>query len=79
MHLALPAPQPTDGWAAMARLVLDSVSSAHTKRAYSKALQDFFGWYGRSGQTAPVAGRSSHRETARHRTLAGRRIQPEEF
>jgi len=51
MYLALPAPQPTDGWAAMARLVLDSVSSAHTKRAYSKALQDFFGWYERSGQT----------------------------
>ena len=27
------------------RLVLDSVSSGHSRRAYSKALDEFFAWY----------------------------------
>lgn len=44
-------PQPSvKGWEAMARLVLDAVSSPHTKRAYAKALHDFFRWYEHSGQ-----------------------------
>ncbi|HEY3411863.1 MAG TPA: tyrosine-type recombinase/integrase [Armatimonadota bacterium] len=50
MDIALLAPQASDAWAAMTRLVLDGVFSPHTKRAYSKALHDFFLWYQHSGQ-----------------------------
>ena len=32
-------------------LVLDSVSSQNSKRAYSKALVDFMGWYQSAGYT----------------------------
>lgn len=45
----LPLPSVT-GWEAMAHLVLDAVSSLHTKRAYAKALRDFFRWYEQTGQ-----------------------------
>ena len=50
MDIALLAPPASEAWAAMTRLVLDGVFSPHTKRAYSKALHDFFRWYQRSGQ-----------------------------
>jgi site-specific recombinase XerD len=36
-------------WAALKRLVLDSVSSPHSKRAYEQALDHFEGWYAKTG------------------------------
>ena len=36
---------PSDELRPIRRLVLDSVSSIHSRRAYSKALDDFFEWY----------------------------------
>jgi len=33
-----------DGWDQLKALVLDSVSSLHSKRAYAKALEDFRLW-----------------------------------
>jgi site-specific recombinase XerD len=32
-------------WTRLQRLVLDSVTSPHSRRAYAKALDDFFAWY----------------------------------
>ena len=32
-------------WRSVATLAIDAVSSAHSKRAYEKALQDFLAWY----------------------------------
>jgi hypothetical protein len=31
-------------WRSVASLAIDAVSSAHSKRAYEKALKDFFAW-----------------------------------
>ena len=32
-------------WRSVASLAVDAVSSAHSKRAYEKALKDFLAWY----------------------------------
>ncbi len=50
MDLALVPPPESEDWEGLLRLVLDAVSSLHTKRAYSKALQDFLLWYEHTGQ-----------------------------
>jgi site-specific recombinase XerD len=34
-----------DGFARLRGLVLDSVTSPHSRRAYARALDDFLGWY----------------------------------
>jgi len=39
---------PVWGWERVRALVLDSVSSPHSRRAYAKALDDFWGWCQRS-------------------------------
>jgi len=36
---------PPDGWARLRDLVLDSVLSPHSRRAYAKSLDDFISWY----------------------------------
>lgn len=33
------------GWNAVAALVLDGISSKHTRRAYEQALEEFFIWF----------------------------------
>jgi len=49
---ALPANRPGEGLERIKALVLDSVASAHSKRAYGQALDDFFAWYGAACRTA---------------------------
>jgi integrase/recombinase XerD len=45
--LMLLRPEPTNpGWLRIQHLVLDSVTSPHSRRAYQRALDDFFRWYG---------------------------------
>jgi site-specific recombinase XerC len=39
--IAIPCPD----WRSVASLAVDAVSSAHSKRAYQKALKDFLAWY----------------------------------
>lgn len=39
-----------DGLQAVKLLVLDTVGSVHTRRAYDRALTDFLAWYTRTGQ-----------------------------
>jgi site-specific recombinase XerC len=39
--IAIPRPD----WRSVASLAVDAVSSAHSKRAYQKALKDFLAWY----------------------------------
>lgn len=51
MDAEILAPSTSTKWATLFRLVLDGVSSRHTKRAYLRALQDFIHWYERSGQS----------------------------
>ena len=47
----LPAPlAAADRWAALQGLVLDAVSSPHTRRSYSLALSRFLAWYQASGR-----------------------------
>jgi site-specific recombinase XerD len=41
---------PNKGTPNVIQLVLDSVTSVHTKRAYSRALNDFIAWYEASGR-----------------------------
>jgi site-specific recombinase XerD len=41
---------PSDDWYALIDLVTDSVTSAHSKRAYSRALVDFLDWYDENGR-----------------------------
>src|SRR5579862_7574078 len=51
-----PAPLPLDDqkrplrWEQVAALVVDSVSSPHSKRAYARALEDFARWAREEGQ-----------------------------
>lgn len=48
-HL-IPRQRPTEDWYALIDLVTDSVTSPHSKRAYSRALLGFLDWYERSGR-----------------------------
>ena len=34
-----------DGWSIITSLVLDGISSRHTRRAYSQALEEFLIWF----------------------------------
>ena len=43
-------------WRSVASLAVDAVSSAHSKRAYEKALQDFLAWY--SAEARPPLSRA---------------------
>jgi hypothetical protein len=43
LAVAIPVPRPD--WRSVASLAVHAVSSAHSKRAYEKALQDFVAWY----------------------------------
>ena len=48
--LAPATPKENPTWDEVKALVLDSVSSPHSKRAYARALEDFAGWAKQSGQ-----------------------------
>ena len=43
LAVAITVPRPD--WRSVASLAVDAVSSAHSKRAYEKALKDFVAWY----------------------------------
>jgi hypothetical protein len=43
--LAVAVPAGYRDWRSVASLAIDAVSSAHSKRAYEKALKDFLAWY----------------------------------
>ena len=43
--LAVAVPAGYRDWRSVASLAIDAVSSAHSKRAYEKALKVFFAWY----------------------------------
>jgi len=43
--MTLPAPVPDPRWGELRKLVVDSVASEHSRRAYSFALDHFFRWY----------------------------------
>ena len=38
-------PGPASAFAPLPALVLDSLSSEHSRRAYRQALEEFFAWY----------------------------------
>ena len=42
--------RPSHDWYALIDLVTDSVTSPHSKRAYSRALIDFLDWYEETGR-----------------------------
>lgn len=64
---------PVWGWGRIRALVLNSVSSLHSRRAYAKALDDFYRWGQQSGNTSGFT-----RETVqRYRThLEARGLSP---
>src|SRR3954467_5548194 len=39
-----------DQWQKLTALVLDSVTSAHSRRAYRIALEEFIGWWEKAGR-----------------------------
>lgn len=43
--LAVAIPTGYPDWRSVASLAVEAVSSAHSKRAYEKALQDFVAWH----------------------------------
>src|SRR5260370_28278641 len=45
-----PITESVDQWAKLKTLVLDAVTSPHSRRAYSKALDGFFTWWDRGGR-----------------------------
>jgi site-specific recombinase XerD len=45
----LPAPSPRDSWYSLKQLVLDSLSSPHSRRAYHQALESFRDWCAANG------------------------------
>ena len=47
--IAIPRPD----WRSVASLAIDAVSSAHSKRAYEKALKDFLDWYSEEDRPPP--------------------------
>ena len=60
----LPAETSSDDLACLKALVLDGVSSPHSRRAYEKALDDFLGWRSRAvpqGCGAGVSGEARDR------------------
>jgi len=62
-HIGIGAPSP--------RSPIDSVSSPHSKRAYEKALKDFFAWY--SAEARPPLSRAvvqQHRSVLESASLA---------
>jgi len=54
--LAVAVPAGYRDWRSVASLAVDAVSSAHSKRAYEKALKDFFAWY--SAEARPPLSRA---------------------
>jgi site-specific recombinase XerD len=54
--LAVAVPAGYRDWRSVASLAIDSVSSPHSKRAYEKALKDFFAWY--SAEARPPLSRA---------------------
>src|SRR5262249_42859823 len=54
--LAVAVPAGYRDWRSVASLAIDAVSSAHSKRAYEKALKDFLAWY--SAETRPPLSRA---------------------
>jgi integrase len=48
----IPVPREPEPWEALRRLVVDAVSSAHSRRAYGFALDEFFRWR-RDGDRGP--------------------------
>ena len=54
--LAIPVPAGYRDWRSVASLAVDAVSSAHSKRAYQKALKDFLAWY--SAEARPPLSRA---------------------
>ena len=60
-----------DGWDRLKALVLDSVSSLHSRRAYAKALEDFRLWGIRAGEPGfSRAAVQAHRDLIAGETLA---------
>lgn len=62
MILIVPSPGQGDGIEPIINLVLDSVASPHTKRAYNRALRDFIEWFRRQDQ--PLNKATVHRYRA---------------
>lgn len=62
MILIIPSPGQADGMESIINLVLDSVASPHTKRAYRRALRDFIEWFREQDQ--PFAKATVHRYRA---------------
>jgi site-specific recombinase XerD len=54
--LAVAVPAGYRDWRSIASLAVDAVSSAHSKRAYEKALNDFLAWY--SAEARPPLSRA---------------------
>ena len=54
--LAVAVPAGYRDWRSVASLAVDAVSSAHSKRAYEKALKDFLAWY--SAEARPPISRA---------------------
>ena len=60
---------------AIIQMVLDSVTSQHSKRAYRKALEDFMAWYRRGSlgsRRRPSSGSGCARPSSRRRASPGR-------
>jgi hypothetical protein len=66
------APVAEPPFAVLKDLVVNSVSSEHSKRAYAKALEDFFGWWKEAGQGRPFSKAvvQEHRGALEQRRLA---------
>ena len=54
--LAVAVPAGYRDWRSVALLAVNAVSSAHSKRAYEKALKDFIAWY--SAESRPPFSRA---------------------
>ena len=54
--VAVAVPAGYRDWRSVASLAVDAVSSAHSKRAYEKALKDFLAWY--SAEARPPLSRA---------------------
>jgi len=65
--MTVPAPVPDPRWNELRKLVVDSVSSAHSQRAYGFALDDFF------NGTPPNSADRSRRRSCRNTAYTSRR------
>ena len=54
--VAVAVPAGYRNWRSVASLAIEAVSSEHSKRAYEKALKDFFAWY--SAEARPPLSRA---------------------